>query len=178
MTLCYFAGNPHLLGSASSNSASTECCFHFTNFIDSIFSISELPTNIVRIMDEKERDLEAGVASPTSERAPPDQRTPSGARSCAGSTSTEVDYDKITAPGRQNLTTEDKSGTSEPPETIHDDSDSEGEDMDHGEPDVDHKDAESAVLGRDLDRQLSRVGSPSPPAYESHSVLDVPWHER
>lgn len=33
---------------------------------------------------------------------------------------------------------------------------------DHGVPDIDHEEAEEAVLGRDLDRQLSRVGLPLP----------------
>lgn len=114
-------------------------------------------------MDDKDRDLEAGVASSRETRQ--ERGTVPRALSPSGSTSTDDDDDKITARGyniRQSIgdqaTEQYKEAETLERVSTDDDSDVEGN---HGEPDADYRDAESTALGRDLDRQLSRVSLPT-----------------
>lgn len=110
------------------------------------------------IMDEKDKDLEAGT-SILRERAAEKKSAVSRDRSPAGSTSTELEYDKT-----NNNTKSHRKEQQDPGKARADGADeaSETDDAgsDHGVPDIDHEEAEEAVLGRDLDRQLSRVGLP------------------
>lgn len=104
-------------------------------------------------MDEKGKALEAGTNTPEQ-----DEMAPRG-RSSTGSTSSEVDYDKITVPGHHNkriLHQKDELKAKEEASINKYDTD----EIDHGEPDLEYEDAEDAVPGRDLDRQLSKVGAP------------------
>lgn len=99
-------------------------------------------------MDEKEKDLDAGNSG-----MPPRGQSPTG------STSTEVDYDKLPIPARRKADNSRHKEEAKRPEVIgHEYGPDE---IDHGEPDLDYEDAEDAVPGRELDRQLSRVGAPS-----------------
>lgn len=118
-------------------------------------------------MGNEEKDLEAGV--PSSETK--ETSTSAAARdpSPVGSITTEVDYDKLKIPAKRQATPNDNSvqdvekaeaetqlgeDAYETEEDLDDDDDTD----DHGEPDIEHLEAEEAVLGRDLDRQLSKVG--------------------
>lgn len=101
-------------------------------------------------MEEKEKDLDAGTSTQGQGRTPPREQSPTG------STSSEVDYDKLTVPGRQIVR---QSPQEEDRKEVKTFSDKYGPDeIDHGEPDLEYEDAEDAVPGRELDRQLSRVG--------------------
>lgn len=103
--------------------------------------------------EEKGKALEAGVTTPGQDGMVPRDHSPTG------STSSEVDYDKINIPGhqiRRNAGHEEESKEKE--EVLSDKSDP--DEIDHGEPDFEYEDAEDAVPGRDLDRQLSKVGAP------------------
>lgn len=110
-------------------------------------------------MDEKDKDLEAG-GSATPTQAVEEEGAAFRDRSATRSASREGDYDKITIPNSQS---QRKSQDVE--ETLRHGCDTDDTASDHGEPDVEHEEAEEAVPGRDLDRQLSRVcksGSVSP----------------
>lgn len=103
-------------------------------------------------MAEKDKHLEAGTLA-TPEQAAGSKVVVSRDQSPTGSTTTEVDYDKITIPVRQQHR---RQQDLEKARIDEDDTD----DTDHGEPDLEHEEAEEAVPGRDLDRQLSRVCLP------------------
>lgn len=110
-------------------------------------------------MEEKEKDLDAGVATPGQSEMHPREQSPTG------SASTEVDYDKITVPCRHIRKSHDEFKIKKS-ETFSDKYSPEG--PDHGEPDLEYEDAEDAVPGRVLDRQLSRVGCPSSVSQGKH----------
>lgn len=102
-------------------------------------------------MEKKDRDLEAGVATSG-------QGGISRAQSPTGSISTDVDLDKVTSSDSHIRSSHDEKGFDE----LQTSSDKYGPDeINHGEPDLEYEDAEDAVPGRELDRRLSRVGSPS-----------------
>lgn len=103
-------------------------------------------------MEEKDKHPEAGMLT-TTEQAVGSKGVVSRDQSPTGSTSTEVDYDKITIPVRQQHC---KPQDLEKARADGYDTD----DTDHGEPDLEHEEAEEAVPGRELDRQLSRVCLP------------------
>ncbi|CAN8098545.1 unnamed protein product [Discula destructiva] len=108
-------------------------------------------------MDEQDRDLEAGQPSLKKQSEAQDNAPPR--HSSSGST-IDVD-DKVTVPGRpihryrNEKEIEKDIDESTAPEGASDDYDA--DEVDHGEPDIDYMDAGSAVPGRDLDRQLSKV---------------------
>lgn len=92
-------------------------------------------------MDEKDKDLEAGYTTP------PD----------SGRVAEKKDTSSIKKSQHPDNTQADETS----------DTDDTGSDHAHGVPDIDHEEAEEAVLGRDLDRQLSRVGLPLPSSVSS-----------
>lgn len=115
------------------------------------------------VMEEKDRDVEA---MPGQSRIPREQ-------SPTGSTSTEVDYDKITIPARNTRSPHPTKGTMRSGTF----SEKYGDEVDHGEPDFEYEDAEDAVPGRELDRQLSRVGSPSSVSQVgTNCTAGLTWH--
>lgn len=104
-------------------------------------------------MEEKGKALEAGTTTPGQNGMAPRDHSPTG------STSSEVDYDKINIPGHHiKCSTGHKEESKEKGEILSDKYDP--DEIDHGEPDFEYEDAEDAVPGRDLDRQLSKVGAP------------------
>lgn len=121
-------------------------------------------------MEEQDKNLEAGLAS--SREAAHAHGTAPRSLSLAGSTTSEADYDKATVPSRgrprkgastrgcSSHQTQGEKSRAPDTEAASDDSDTDDE-HDHGEPDVDYRDAEDFVPGRGLDRQLSRVRSPA-----------------
>lgn len=102
-------------------------------------------------MDGKDKDLEGALTGSDQPAEPP--RAVSRGRSPTGSTSTEVDYSGRTG---QEPTPRDPEKASKESHSYGYDTD----EIDHGEPDLDYEEAEEAVPGRELDRQLSRVGLP------------------
>lgn len=104
-------------------------------------------------MDEKGKALEAGITTPGQDGMASRSQSPTG------STSSEVDYDKITVPGHHiSRTSPQKEESKDKEEAFIDKYDP--DEIDHGEPDLEYEDAEDAVPGRNLDRQLSKVGAP------------------
>lgn len=108
-------------------------------------------------MDEKDKDLQAHALSLTEAS---EHRAVTPVVSPSGSTNTEVADDTITVPGRRMAQYRGDKGTRVTRELHRVSDDYESDENDHGEPDVDYEDAESAVPSRALDRRLSKVPSP------------------
>lgn len=124
-------------------------------------------------MDEKDKDLEAASANPDLAVGVADvSRSPTGS-------STDIDEKghKITKNQQQYARVIDEKidkGVAKKParkRVVDNDDESAytSDSVDHGEPDLEHEDIEDTVSGHELDRQLSRVGSPRHP----HRTLSV-----
>lgn len=105
-------------------------------------------------MDEKANDSEAGGAAAPAQAAEK-EAVASRDQSPARSTSTEVDHDNLTIPSKQSRNKSQDVEKAPTDGSVTDETAS-----DHGEPDLEHDEAEETIPGRDLDRQLSRVRKP------------------